>query len=454
MSLIHGSSPVVTIPELDLFDVTPTQTAVESEYCLDVRPISTITANSVIEFVFGGESRDYIDLARSRLYAKLKLVHQDGTELVIKKLKPDGTADPAGPAKDEEATPVNLSLHAMFNQIDIYINGVRMSQASGMYPYKAMIQTMLDNTADAKNTQLKAVGYKQETGKDLDAYSMTDPGIYWRHKLFRGSQSVEFEGPLLEDVLQVKRYLLNNLKVQIKLYPSQKQFYVMATDDTKDYKIVLEDIVFKACMVKVNPGIILGHAKAMETRNALYNYTKYETKSYSIPANQRTVYLDNLFQGTRPSKLIVAMVSSEGFNGAYKRNPFKFHHYDLSTIALIVDGETIPGRPMKLDFSTGVAGQNFIEAYVNMYQALGLSETDWGGAITPEAYAQGHTLFVYTLDPAIRSGPYMSLTKHSNVRLELNFSNPLSETVTMLLVTKTPAVFEVDAARNVILPNQ
>jgi hypothetical protein len=454
MSLVHTSSQVTTIPELDLFDTPLTQTAVENEYCLDVRPISTISANSVIEFVFGGESRDYINLAKSRLYAKVKIVHQDGTVLTKKKLKTDGTADPAGPAKDEEATSVNLAMHAMFNQIDVYINGVRMSQASGMYPYKAIVQTVLDYAADTKETQLKAVGYKQETGKDLDTYSITDPSIYWRHKLFRGSQSVEFEGPLLEDVLQLKRYLLNNMKVQIKLYPSQKQFYIAATDETKDYKIVLEDIVFKACMVKVNPGVILGHAKAMESRNALYNYTRCETKSYSIPANQRTVYLDNLFQGIRPSKLIVGMVSSEGFNGAYKRNPFKFHHYDLTNIALIVDGDTVPGRPMKLDFSDGVGGQNFIEAYVNMYQALGLSGTDFGGGLTPEIFAQGHTLFVYTLDPVIASGRYMNLTRHSNVRLELNFAKPLPETVTMLLVTKTPAVFEVDAARNVILPNQ
>jgi hypothetical protein len=327
-----------------------------------------------------------------------------------------------------------------------------MSQASGMYPYKAMIQTQLGYGIDAKETQLSASGYKLETGKDLDAYSLTDPALYWRHHLFRAGKTVEFEGPLLEDVLQLKRYLLNNMKVQIKLYPSQKQFFIMAADNTKDYKIVLEDIVFKACMVKVNPGVILGHAKAMETRNALYSYIRCETKSYSITPAQRTVYLDNLFQGIRPSKLVMGMVSAEGFNGAYRRNPFKFHHFELSDIALVVDGESLPGRPLKLDFNAA-NGRNFIEAYVNMFEALGQSGTDFGGGITPEVFASGHTLFVYSLDPVIRSGKYMNLTKHSNVRLELNFATPLPETVTIIIYTETPSVFEVDASRNVILPN-
>ena len=451
MSLPHESSEPATIAELDLFNLPLTQTASESDYCLQIRPVSTISANSVVEFVFGGEGRDYLDLARSRLYVKLKLVHQDGSALVVKKLLDDGTVDPAA-TKDEEAMAVNLCLHSMWNQIDVYINGFRMSQASGMYPYKAMIQTQLAYGADAKETQLSATGYKIETGKDLDAYSQSNASLHWRHKLFKAGKTVEFEGPLLEDVMQLKRYMLNNMKVQIKLYPSQKQFFIAAADATKDYKIVLEDIVFKACMVKVNPGVILGHAKAMETRNALYSYLKCDTKSYSVTAAQRTVYLDNLFQGTRPSKLVVGMVSSEGFNGAYKRNPFKFHHYDLTDIALVVDGDSVPGRPLKLDFNPD-NGRNFIEAYVNMFEALGQSGTDFGGGITPEVFASGHTLFVYSLDPVIRSAKYMNLTKHSNVRLELNFANPLPETVTIIIYTETPAVFEVDASRNVILPN-
>jgi hypothetical protein len=452
MSLLHPSSGVATVKELDLFDMPLTQTAIENIYYLDVRPMSTITANSVVEFVMGGEGRDYIDLARSRLYVKMRILHQDGSSITTQALKTDGTPDPAG-TTDEEVVPVNLALHAMWNQIDVYINGSRMSQSSGMYPFKAMIQTQLGYGSDAKDTQLKAQGYRVETGGDMEGFHLTNEGLYWRYQLFKGSKSVDFEGPLLEDVLQLNRYLLNNMKVQIKLYPSQKQFFIMSEEATKDYKVEIQDIVFKACMVKVNPSVILGHAKAMETRNALYPYTKYETKSYSVSPDQRTVYLDNLFQGIRPSKLVIAMVGASAFNGDYKKNPFNFKHFDISNIALVVDGDTVPGRPLKLDFTVAGGGRQFIEGYVNMYEALGQSGTDFGGGITPKTYAQGHTLFVYSLDPVIRSGKYINLTKHSNVRLEMNFAKPLPETVTVIVYTESPAVFEVDVARNIILPN-
>ena len=440
MSLLHPASEIATVRELDVFSMPLTQTAVENIYYLDVRPMSTITANSVVEFVVGGEGRDYIDLARSRLYIKIRVLHQDGSVINVQALLPNGSPDPAG-VTDEDVVPVNLCLHAMWNQIDIYINGSRMSQSSGMYPYKAMIQTQLGYGADAKDTQLKAQGYRLETGTDLDKFSKTNQGLFWRYELFKGSKYVDFEGPLLEDVMQLNRYLLNNMKVQIKLYPSQKQFFLMSDEDNKDYKIEVQDIVFKACMVKVNPGVILGHAKAMETRNALYPYTKYETKSYSVSPDQRTVYLDNLFQGIRPSKLIVAMVTAAAFNGDYKRNPFNFQHFDVSNIALVVDGDTVPGRPLKLDFAHAAGGRQFIEAYVNVYEALGQSGTDFGGGIDPKHYALGHTLFVYSLDPVIRSNKYINLTKHSNVRLELNFAKPLPETITIIVYTESPAVF-------------
>ena len=80
MSLTHDSTQPATIPELDIFSLPLTQTANEGEYCLQIRPMSTVTANSAVEFVFGCEGRDYLDLARSRLYVKLKLLHAAGTD--------------------------------------------------------------------------------------------------------------------------------------------------------------------------------------------------------------------------------------------------------------------------------------------------------------------------------------------------------------------------------------
>lgn len=55
--------------QLSLFDIPPTQTAVENIYFQDVRPVSQIAGNSPIEFLLSAQNgMDYIDLKRGRLY--------------------------------------------------------------------------------------------------------------------------------------------------------------------------------------------------------------------------------------------------------------------------------------------------------------------------------------------------------------------------------------------------
>jgi len=318
MAFIHDASKSTTIPELDLFDILPTQTASENMYKLDVRPMSLVSDGSVVEFVMGGENRDYLCMKGSKLAVSLKLLHRDGTGLRKQEIVVSTGLPKDGSKASEKAVPVNLCLHSLWNQVDVFINGYRMTQASDMYAYKAMIKTQLYYGAEAKKTQLSAQGFRRENGSNLDDFSTENKGYAWREELFKDGKVVEFEGPLLEDVMQLEKYLLNGLRVQIKLYPALSKFYIMGDDDAKDYKIELVDIVFRACMVKVNPGVILGHAAAMETKNALYQYTRVETKSYSVSTGTNNVYLDNMFQGNRPSKLVFGFVATAAYNGDYK----------------------------------------------------------------------------------------------------------------------------------------
>jgi hypothetical protein len=452
MAFLHESSKPTTIPELDLFDILPTQTASESMYKLDVRPMSVVSSGSVVEFVMGGENRDYLCLKGSKLAVTLRLVHQDGSKLHEQEIVTTTGLPKEGSPVDEKAVPVNMCLHALWNQVDVFFNGYRMTQASDMYAYKAMIKTQLYYGADAKKTQLSAQGYRTENSENLDDLTNDNTGYVWRRELFKKGKSVEFEGPLLEDVMQLDKYLLNGMRVQIKLYPALKKFYIMAGDASKDYKIEIVDIVFRACMVKVNPGVLLGHAAAMETKNALYQFTRVETKSYSVSMGTSNVYLDNMFQGNRPSKLVFGFVAAAAYNGDYTRNPFKFHHYHVTDLRVIVDGQTVPGRPQKVDFDKD-NGRKFIESYVNLYESLGMAGKDYGGGLTPELFANGHALFVYNLEPTNPTDKYINLKKHANVRLEINFKDPLPETITIVIFAEHTALFEVDNARTIIVSN-
>jgi hypothetical protein len=437
MALLHPTTAPAAIPELNLFTLPPTQTAVEGVYEIEVRPISQVTGNSSpVEFTFGGEGPDYIDLSRSKLKVKLKIVHLDATSSVL--------------TAAEIAVPVNLALHSLWNQVDVSLGGRLMTQATGMYPYKSVIQTLLNYGKEAKETQLVAQGFYQEKGKEMDVITAAgNVAVAKKNILFGESKSVDFEGPLMEDVFHMNRFLLNNVEVSLKLYPSRPEFYIMGTVvENKKFKVLLEDIAFKVCMVRVSPGVILGHAKALETRNALYNYMRCETKSYSIPQGTHSFNLDNVFQLSRPSRLVFGLVSSEAYNGDYAKNPFRFRHYDVTDVAVVVNGETVPGRPLKLKFDD--TGRDSISGYLALFEGTGRSGTDFGNGLTPANYADGYTLFVYNLDPDLKRGKYLNLVKRANVRIELRFAKALPETINVIVYAEHPAIFEIDQPRNVM----
>ena len=436
MALLHPSSAPSAVPELNIFELPPTQTAIENAYYVECQPVSQVMGNHApVEFCFGGEGPDYIDLARSKLKLKLKIVHQDATNSVLE--------------ADEVAVPINLALHSLWSQVDVTLGGRLMTQATGMYPFKGFLQTLLNYGKEAKETQLLAQGWYEE-GSDLDAVTAAgNSAVFQKNEVYKTSKLVDLEGPLLEDIFQMNRYLLNNIEVSLKLYPSHPEFFIMGGGADKRYKVIFDEVLFKVCMIKVSPGVILGQAKALETRNALYPYTRVETKAYSIAKGTHAINLDNLFQMSRPSRLVFGLVSAEAFNGNYKKNPFRFQHFDVTDVAVVVNGETVPGRPLKVNFDEAKE-RDYMSGYLALFEGTGRSGTDFGNGITPKEYAAGHTLFVYNLDPEFKRGKYLNLVKRANVRLEMRFAKPLPETVNVVVYAEHPSLFEVDIARNVI----
>ena len=77
MAFIHECSCECTKSELDLFSVAPTQTSVEVASCCDYHPLTSVTDDAPIEFEIGGTGEDYIDLANTFLYVKVKITKQN-----------------------------------------------------------------------------------------------------------------------------------------------------------------------------------------------------------------------------------------------------------------------------------------------------------------------------------------------------------------------------------------
>ena len=91
----------------------------------------------------------------------------------------------------------------------------------------------------------------------------------------------------------------------------------------------------------------------------MYLYVSTSCKIASLYNGQYSQSESNLFQGDAPSQLIIGFVSSEAFSGNYKKSPFNFQPFDCNFLALYVDGQSYPAKPLQPNFTE----ENYVEAY-------------------------------------------------------------------------------------------
>ena len=106
MAFVHRDSIECTKTELDLFTVPTTQTSITKGQWIEYHPLSNITDSGPIEFNISGSGEEYLDLARTQLYVRVKITKPNGAVL-----------DP-----NAQVGPVNLSLHSLFSQVDASLN--------------------------------------------------------------------------------------------------------------------------------------------------------------------------------------------------------------------------------------------------------------------------------------------------------------------------------------------
>ena len=125
--------------ELMLFQPSVIYEGAEYLQWIECRPINQISEDSSIDLRMKASGSQYLDLQRSVLCVKAKILKEDGTNL-----------DPAA----DKVIPINLFMQSLFSQVDVYFQQKLVSSSGTNYPYKAMMDVLLNFSQDATSTQL------------------------------------------------------------------------------------------------------------------------------------------------------------------------------------------------------------------------------------------------------------------------------------------------------------
>ncbi len=418
--------------ELAIFQSPIVDTGVESVEWVGFRPVSQLSSNAPLEFSIPGHSTSYIDLKRTRLQVKIKLVKTDGTPVVA----------------TSKVGLVNLSLQSMWSQLDVSLQHQVISPNVGNnYAYRAYLDCLLDYEEDAKLSWLQSQLYYQDTRgymDDPDPIGGSNNGLILRYEETKDGNVVSMEGPLYHDLWNQDRYILNGVHLGIKLWPQKPTFSLMSADAGADYHIKIVDAMLKVCLIKVSPGVVIGHNEALEKMPASYPFTRSDVRSFTVAAGQYEVKIEDIFQGILPSRLILGLVSAQAYSGSFTKNPFNFQAFNCSSVALYIDGKSVPGSPLSLNYNQG----DYVEGYLSLFTGTGKHMRNTGNYVSREDYDKGYA--IYILDVEGKEGDTKhSYLKRGHTRLELRFSRALPEAISVVVYGTYPGTLQIDKSRDI-----
>ena len=431
--------------DLALFALPPMNTAEINKTWVEYRPTCNTQGEfSAVEFHIPGNSLQYIDLANTELHTELAITKENGDPL---------NTDP--PNYEESGLPIDMIHHTMWSNVIVEFNQTTVSFSNTNYMYKAAIETILGYNHDAKVNQLSVIGFTGDEG-DFEATHPTNPlpgrdasalngGLFRRSPWFRGNKTVQFAGPILADICNQNRLILNGVDINIKLYPTKDSFHLMTFPNALNCKLVIKDIHLDVCKVDVSPSVMLAQNSLLKKNvTAKYPYQRTEVKTFHIPARQSAFTCENVYQGAVPSKMIIGLVDQEAYHGDFARNPLKFGHYNLASAGFYVDGIPTPKRPINLD----IDNNKYLDGLLSLYRVSDKlwDNTDLG--ITRQSYKDGLTLIGFDVDPTSSSDfRYIGVTKIGHTRLELKFHREITRPLVCVVYATFPGVIEINEAR-------
>ena len=423
--------------ELNFHSIPATQTVIHGSYFEEHNPIASISDDSApIIFMISGSSDDFTDLSSIYYQPTFRIFNADGkTDLVA--------ADEVGP--------LNLLLHSHIQQIDVSLNGVNICPPSGEYRYKAYLKRLLTFSKEAKDTWLKIEGWKTDqmgAKKSLDDFD--NSGLVARAGWTALSKALQLYGRLDIDMAEQPRLIPNKVDIQVKLHRMPSAFCLMAKDEKIKYKMKITQAKLFVRKVVLTKSAALNMIKQIEQSNFKYPHQRTEVKGFTMAKSINSKTFDNVFNGHIPTKVFVALVELDAYNGQYAKNGFNFKNFSMQSLSLVVNGQQIPATPIEPDFDE----HQLSRAYALFQDSVGVLNRDFSNGIDVESWANGNTVYGIDLTPdlSMYSCDHISPYKEGTVNLNIKLKKDDTRAALQVLVMGCfNSIIEIDRNRNVLL---
>lgn len=433
-SKIHQDSLDTVDSGLDLFRAPVTKTSILEGNVVVIGPTRN-PDGSQIDFEYQTGGNEYLDACNSFLHVQCQVTTTANTNIEgVDELK---------------IMPVTNFIHNLFAIVQLSYGGFDISHES-LYPYVAYMENLLSFDTNYKKTiGQTSLWIQDESGvlntADINADNTND--VKKRKALIAGSKTIDMIGKINLGFVAQDRYLIPNSTIKLRLTRSDPAFCLVKTEAHEgSYKIKINKCDLMLHQVKVHPSIASAHNSHHSRGNTVkYPLIKTDAQMFTIPGGVTSQRINVMINQQKPKRLFFALVDHKAKNGDYTYDPFKFHHFNLSSIVLEVDGHPTPSKPIQMDYANGA----YTLPYFNLARVTGKAFSDQDHAITLEKFAKGYAIYAFDLTPDHSQGGGVNLIKNSSIVLDLTFKRQLDSTISVFMYSERDDLIEIDWQRSV-----
>lgn len=412
---IDSNSAASTKSELDLFSIPATQVAIKRTFTDVIHTSNPVTNEGPYEFRIPADT-NFVHLCKHYIYFQMRIT------------KPDGTAFGAN---DPKIAPINLIGKTFFKQAKLYLNSKLIYDSGDNYHLRAYLETELNYGADAKSSFLSSALYKKESGAAATVNSENNPGFDERAALFGTSQWVEVMAPLHVDLMNQDRLLLPHTDLRIELHKNPDPLLLLCFHaQPPACRLEVREMKLFIQKVEVLESVQLALESTIAQYAAKYPIRRSIVTSLHVTQQRRVTPTNSIFQGQIPRRMIICCCDQDAYHGAVNKSPFLFQNYAIQSVKVTAGGQTFPAQPFRLDFTN----HNFLQAYTQLFQALGLANDNRGNGITRTDFEASHCFFAFDLTADSDDGGHWDTIKEGTTSVEIQFGQNLPASGVQVIV--------------------
>ena len=371
------------------------------------------------------ESKGLIDLSDLTLELGGKVTAEDG--------KPLGD--------DHNVVLANNGLHSFIKSITLFMNGTQV-EVQPNYNYNSYLKNITNFDKSDIPTKGTLFGLRLP---EFNPKEFTDETFEGMHNDLKKEMKrikehgFHFKGPLQLDVASAPSYLINNVPLRIRIELNEHG-NILGSPNLKP-KVKIEKMKLYTRVLYMRPNADLALQKSIANKPLVYHFTKFHTKNYILPAQQKVLYCENPFLSHVPSKIYIVLMDHQSYaSSSYKLNPYRFDHCKLQRVTITLNDN------IKYDISC-----NFPHDYTNIYydtlKSLG------GGThhlLKRKYFDHGSTILVFNMENEILENG-IHLNKSGTLRIQITLAEPPPNNISCYMMGESQSYFQISHDRRVTL---